>query len=129
MSPSYMTPFRQKWHFLEKKGPCGHADTQKVGCRYQNDQNSKLTKKIFNLKIFFELFGSFRGAFDLKIEDFPANRPFRIDPCSSRRSKHRFLIDFLAYFRIFFRICLALSPYKIDTARYSLISKLRFIIG
>ena len=80
---------------------------KKVGCRYQNDQNPKLAKKLVNLKIKFELFGTFRGAFKLKIKDFPANRPFRIDPCSSWDPKHRFLVDFLAHFRIFFRIILA----------------------
>ena len=35
----YIT-FSQKETFFEKKGPCGHALPQQVGCRYQNDQKS-----------------------------------------------------------------------------------------
>ena len=37
---SDMSLFSEKYVFA-KKEPCGHAQPQKIGCRYQDDSNSE----------------------------------------------------------------------------------------
>ena len=92
------TLFSPETYFFWLKKNCRNADTQKVGCRYQNDQKSKLTKKIFNLNIFFELFGSFRGAFYIKPGSLGQKITLMTNPSSELSSDAVFDLIWAIYF-------------------------------